>query len=210
MQQAELALYCNPVFADEFRVQWHSYNPAADFLVTRQLGTVEQYCHWLDNGTFSAILFDASILQVSYDIRAGEIIGHRLAYIPCPFMVDDALLREGEPVADVVALYDSLSDIRLRSPIRFDFDRAAAAPRHPASHLTLNSSDCRIACVAPIHVHRFVDFVFRNFYPTFWGAHIGFFGPAAWRHAGEKVISDDDLRTVHLMWDVNATASGRI
>ncbi len=210
LQQAELALYCNPVFMDEVRVSWHSLNPGADFLITRELGTVEQYYHWLANGTFSAILFDASILQISYGVNSGKIVSHRLAYIPCPFNVDDSLLREGESVTDVVNLYDNIADVRLKSPIRFDFDLAAAEPRHPASHLTINSSDCRIACVAPIHVQRFVDFIFRHFYPIYWEAHISFFGPAAWRHAGEKVISDEDMKAVYLMWDVNATASGRI
>ena len=208
LREAELALYCNPVSTREWQdgssVAWHSFEPEAAFLTTRDHGTVQQYLDWLANGQYSALLFEASLLQISYEISGGRIVSHRLAYIPCPFNVDREYLAEGLPVADVVSLYGDISDVALRSPIRFDFDLAAAKAAHPAAHMTINSSDCRIACVAPMHVHRFVDFVFRNFYPRLWHAHSDFFEPAAWRHAGEPTIEVDEQEGLHLSWNVHA------
>jgi hypothetical protein len=97
------------------------------------------------------------------DLVGSDIVAHRLAYIPCPFIVDTEFLEEGDPIDEVVGMYVELSDVALRSPIRFDYDLLAAKENHPTAHLTLNSADCRIACVAPMHVLRFVDFTFRHF-----------------------------------------------
>jgi hypothetical protein len=187
------------------RVSWHGHNPTADFLLTRQHGTIDQYLHWVTTGAYSAVLLDASLLQITYDLVGTEIVAHRLAYIPCPFIVDTELLEEGNPIDEVVGMYVELSDIALRSPIRFDYDRRAAKDNHPAAHLTLNSADCRIACVAPMHVLRFVDFIYRHFYPALWNAHSLFFNTAAWRHMGSTVITSEDRTSPHLMWDVHAT-----
>ena len=208
LKEAELALYCNPVsmreWQDSSSVGWHSFAPEAAFLISREHGTVEQYEDWLANGQYSAVLFDASLLQIQYQIGYGSIVAHRLAHIPCPFNVDKTYLDEGWPVADVVSLYTDISDVVLRSPIRFDFDLKTAGLMHPAAHMTINSSNCRIACVAPMHVHRFVDFVFRHFYPPLWQAHIRFFEPAAWRHVGEPTIEADEREGLHLNWNVHA------
>jgi hypothetical protein len=205
---AELVLYANEVSMQNVRVSWHAHNPAAEFMTTRQHATLEQYLQWVLDGSYSAILLDASLLQITYDIADGEIIGHRLAYVPCPFIVDQTLLEEGNPIADIVSLYDNLADVALRSPVRFDYDPLAATSSHPAAHLTINSTDCRIACVAPMHVHRFVDFIYRHFYPRLWNAHRRFFAEAAWRHLGDRVLDDEDRTSPHVTWDVHATATG--
>src|SRR5690606_23090790 len=109
-----------------------------------------------------------------------EIVGHRLAYVPCPFRIDQELLLEGIPVADVIEEYidtkEEIQKISLKSAVRFDFDPFSAKPGHTAAHMTVNSSDCRIACVAPLHALRFVDFVFRIFYSGLHHAHRDFFG----------------------------------
>lgn len=216
LAEAELTLNINPVSVTEWaeasrrvtRISWHGHNPNADFLLTRQHGTIEQYLHWVTTGAYSAVLLDASLLQVTYDFVGNDLVAHRLAYIPCPFIVDTQFLEEGNPIDEVVGMYVELSDVALRSPFRFDYDLKAAKENHPAAHLTLNSADCRIACVAPMHVLRFVDFVFRQFYPAFWDAHSPFFRAAAWRHLGSAVITSEDRTAPHLMWDVHATANG--
>jgi hypothetical protein len=213
LAEAELTLNINLVSLAEraegpsrvTRVSWHGHDPKADFLLARQHGTIGQYCHWVTTGAYSAVLTDASLLQVTYDLVGGEIVAHRLAYIPCPFIVDPQLLDEGIPIDEVVELYTQPSDVALRSPIRFDYDRKAAKENHPAAHMTLNSADCRIACVAPMHVLRFVDFVFRHFYPALWSVHSLFFDAAAWRHMGDPVITSEDRTSPHLMWDTYAT-----
>jgi hypothetical protein len=139
LAEAELALNINPVSTHEWveaskratRVSWHGHDPNADFLVTRQHGTIEQYLHWVTTGAYSAVLLDASLLQVTYDVVGNDIAAHRLAYIPCPFIIETEFLEEGNPIDEVVGMYVELSDVVLRSPIRFDYDLKAAKTHHP-------------------------------------------------------------------------------
>lgn len=200
--EAELAIYANEVSVGATRVAWHAHNPVAGFLTRRDHATLEQYLHWVISGAYSTILLDGSLLQITYDIESGQVVGHRLAYIPCPFVLDTDLLREGEPLADIVEMYRDANpqDMALRSPVRFDYDPSAAKAGHPAAHMTVNSADCRIACAAPMHILRFVDFVFRNFYPALHAAHRDFFAAAATRHLSNRVLADDDYVHPHLMW----------
>jgi len=191
-------------------VAWHAHKQHAEFLVTQQ-HTYEQYLNWVENGSYSAILRDASLLQISYEVRDGRIVAHRLAYVPCPCITNqdllDALLEEGHSIDEIVSLCEHARDVVFRSPIRFDYDAANAKPGHPASHMTINSPDCRIACVAPMHVLRFVDFVYRHFYPKLWSAHATFFAEAAWRHIADGGIVNDERTHLHLSWDTRATAT---
>lgn len=200
---ADLVYYPNTISMTPTRVSWHAHDRSAPFLVTREHPSIEQYLAWVTSGAYSAILFDGSLLQLTYDISDGEVSGHRLAYVPCPYDLDLAMLAEGEPLANVVDLYRS-TDAALRSPVRFEYDPRSAKPGHPAVHMTMNTSGCRIACVAPLHVLRFVDFVFRQFYPYLWIAHRTFFNEAPHRHIGTTALSAEDQEGMHLMWNVHA------
>src|SRR5438477_9395686 len=190
--EAELALYTNAVSVTPTRLSWHDFGSLDRFLIGRSYTTVEQYLAWVRAGAYSALLRDGSLLQLTYDVKDGVIAGHRLAYVPCPVVVDQELLREGEPLADVVPLYldAGAPGLTMRSPVRFDFDPAVARPGHPAAHFSINSADCRVACVAPVHPYRFIDFIFRHFYPAFRRVHESWFEPAARRHLGSRVITD--------------------
>jgi hypothetical protein len=207
LQRAELTLYVNPVSMDSTRVSWHGLISGVDFMTTHVHATLEQYKHWVENGTYSAMLLDGSLLQITYDVRAARLVGHRLAYVPCPFVLDPDLIRGGLPIVEIVELY-GVHDVALRSPVRFDYDLSAARPGHPAAHFTINSADCRIACVAPLHVLRFVDLIFRQFYPRLWAAHEPFFSVARARHLGDRAITVDETSGMHFSWDIRASASG--
>lgn len=206
---AELAIYTNEVSFDSSRVSWHSHNPQAAFIVSRDHATLDQFCAWVNSAALSAILFDGSLLQITYDVENGEIVRHRLAYIPCPFIIDTELLNEGESLVDIIEVYSDsqLQDMALRSPVRFDYDPSAAAPGHPPAHMTINAADCRIACVSPMHVLRFVDFVFRNFYRALHTAHRDFFAKASTRHVGQRVLNDDEALGMHVMWPIHNPVS---
>jgi hypothetical protein len=146
------------------------------------------------------------LLQLTYDVWDGTIVRHRLAYVPCPVAVDEELLLEGEPIVDVVDLsLDGVlggASILLRSPLRFDFDLTAASATHPASHLTLNSAECRIPCVAPVHPYRFLNFVFRHFYPKTWAQHEAFFSEGAKQGLGARASVGDDSQP-HIAWRID-------
>ena len=138
--------------------------------------SVSEYQAWLTNGAYSAVLFDGALVQISFEFRHSKIVGHRLAYVPCPFDLEPEYLQT-EPLYDLVEAYatDVQSKPRLRSAIRFDFDPAAVGPGHPASHVTMFWPHCRIACVAPLSLGRFIRFIFYNFYPAMWENHLNLF-----------------------------------
>jgi hypothetical protein len=214
---AELCLAVNPVevlsrspLEDGTQVQsirFVSFVRDESFLVSYEQPGIDQYLAWLRSGSYSAVLFDGSLIQMTYDISVkGQVVGHRLAYMPCPYDVDPELFAQ-ESLLDAIELYDGSTDILLRSQLRFDFDPRASAPDHPAAHFTFNSPQCRIACVAPVHVMRFLDFVFRHSYPTQRRFHESFFAPSSWRHLGDPVLAERERFSPHLAWDVHATMS---
>jgi hypothetical protein len=207
--QAELATYVNPAVVHdvERRVSWPNRGVVGPLLSTIDHPDIDQYAAWVSAGAYSAVLRDASLLQISYEVYRGEITGHRLAYVPCPYDVDQTLLQEGYRVIDILDLYRG-NESALRTPLRFDFDPGNAAEGHPAAHLTLNSRHCRIACVAPLHVLRFADFVYRNFYPRLWAAHRNYFAAASWRHLDAPQTEAPPRGVAHVMWDTNASAAG--
>jgi hypothetical protein len=112
------------------------------------------------------------------------------------------MVRGGDPVLEVLDLHiqNEPTSMVLHSAVRFDYDPASAFPGHPASHLTINSAQCRIACAAPLHVGRFADFVFRHFYADLWATHRGYFSRAATRHIGDRTLTDEDRNNPHLTW----------
>jgi len=204
---AELALFVPEVSMGLDVVAWHSHAREGAFIEGFEHPTIDQYVTWLTNGDYSALLYDGSLIQLSYTVEDGEVTRHRLCYFPCPYNLDHALLREGQPLADIVDLYRD-SDAVLRSPIRFDFDSEASAKGHPASHFTINGADCRIACVARLHVMRFLDFIFRHFHGRLHAAHRTFFATAHALHIGPGSLADNDRKQIHFAWDLHATATG--
>jgi hypothetical protein len=162
---------------------------------------------WPKDWHFSAVLGDGSLLQLRYVVTDGNIARHNLAYVPCPVVVDREELQGGE-VADIVEEHlarEDLSEvIALRTPVRFDYSPESAAKGHPAAHLTFNGASCRIACVAPLHPYRFIDFVFRHFYPVQHARQSAWFAAATNEHLGARALTDDDARRMHVTWDIYA------
>lgn len=196
-----IALYTNTVREGNGGVTWHR-TATAPFLLNRQRPTILDYRSWLQCSDYLAVMFDGSLIQVSYEVVAGDLASHRLAYVPSPFDFETRLLLE-EPLLDVFDLYaaGSTSDVLLRSVVRFDFDRANAAPAHPASHLTINATECRIACAAPVRIGQFLDFVFRHFYPELWRLH-PYFENLPTRGWGGRTVTEEERHRPHLMWAV--------
>ncbi len=198
--EAELLLNYTSLSETTTRVSWHPINPRFAFLDSREHTTIGQYRNWITGGNYTCVLFDGALLQISYTIERGQVSGHRLAYIPCPWDIDSSLIEEGIPLDEILEFYDS-DAISMKSPVRFDFDPKAGRPGHPVSHMTFNSVDCRIACIAPLHAHRFTNFVFQHFYADIWSAHREFFAVAPFRHLGEPVILAEERDDMHIGWN---------
>jgi hypothetical protein len=201
LSDSAIALYITPVSMGTSRVSWHPTSGALMATPGRRATRLADYLYWVEAGHYSAILYDGALLQVTYDIEGSKVVGHRLAYIPCPFELDfDLLLTEA--VGDIVRIYAAApgaEDLLLSGAIRFDYDQAAAGPGHPASHLTFNSTDCRIACHAPVRLGNFADFIFRNFYSTLWKAH-PYFNLMPRSQWGARTLSDSDADRMHIAW----------
>jgi hypothetical protein len=207
--EAEVASFTNPVVIQGQRVTWASGASGVPFVLDFRHITVEQYRIWVQGGHYSCVLADGSLLQITYDLADSVLVGHRLAYVPCPVQLDPRLLADA-PLLDVVDIYleAERSNVLLQSPVRFDFDLPNAGPAHAASHLTINSRHCRIACVAPIHVGRFADFVFKNFYPELRQAHTSYFDAGAQRHLEcDMKLTDEHRSSIHLAWPLDRLAS---
>lgn len=220
----ELALASRPIRARESAggavISWVPFEGAPPRAAVPDFATLAEYRHALEFGEYSVVLFEGSLLQLSYVLQASKVVEHRLCFFPCPVLLTDepfedrietlalidALLENevarftvgtqfraatgpggsggeeevGETGADALAdaaVTDLVADatqaepfprLRLRSPIRFDFDLAAQAPNHAASHLHITHEDCRLPVFGPLSVGHFARFIFRHFYPELW------------------------------------------
>jgi hypothetical protein len=200
--QSELAIAITPVALRDYGVSWH---PSSDvpFLPSHRQLTAAQYLEWAKAGQYSAALPDGALLQLTYELRNSEIVGHRLAYVPCPVLMDDPSLLLEWPIGEVVEMYldaPRADVIALKSMVRFDFDPSAARHGHPAAHLTINHPNCRIACVAPMHPYRFIEFVYRHFYADLRAAQVDWFDELSDYRLGKRVLSDEESGFPHMMW----------
>ncbi len=176
LMRSSVALNMNAVTNRRFRnsgirrITWAKGSAIGDALLDREDGSISQYCHWLSSRDYSAVLFDGSLIQLTYDFLADVLVRHRLLYFPCPFQLRLDLLDDVSLVDLVEQYVDSgIEGIRLRAPVRFDYERDTANDDHPHSHFTFQWSHCRIPVVCPLSLGHFVEFVFKNFYPSEWG-----------------------------------------
>jgi hypothetical protein len=131
------------------------------------------YLRNLRHRQFSAVLNDGSLIQLSCTFDRSDIIAHRFGYLPCPISFDLAELNndcdEFTELEDFLLLLsdEELTDrLKIRPVLRFEYDPKHLDDNHPASHLHIGKSHCRIPVSAPVSFGHFVRFLFRNFYPT--------------------------------------------
>src|SRR5579872_5540794 len=153
-------------------ITWRS--DVGDFAFKSEVfASISEYCNLLANRQYSFVLFDGSLIQISYVLERTDVIKHRLCYYPCPIVINNEDLVDFG-LLDLIELIDYEEfriRLRLQSPIRFDLDLDSVAGDHPASHLHLSREDCRVPVCAPLSIGQFIGFVFRHFYPDQWGRH---------------------------------------
>ena len=181
LANAEVAISTNKVVQNWLqpsgyqKITWATNATTEEYLFRNSSPTIEEYLGWVKNSSYSALLLDGSVLQISYDFDGLELVGHRLYFFPCPFDLDVSLVRE-LPFLGVVDFYaESLAfeRIRLRTPIRFDYqhDATIGGVHHPRSHMTFQWSYVRVPVTSPLSLGQFIRFVFKNFYPLLWNVH---------------------------------------
>ena len=130
---------------------------------------VDSYKKSLDNRTFQAMLFDNSLIRCSYNFEGDILQSHNLSWLPCPVRMtsyEESIMTAPQYVEDV--LNDDiveLTNIILRTPIRFDYDARNDYPNHPKSHIHFQNSETRLSMEEPIDFNTFLKFIITNFYP---------------------------------------------
>jgi len=200
LSDSGLVIHVNPVCCSRSGlktvISWRSLKGVALPISSTEFASVDEYCDYLRYSSYSAILFDGSLLQVSYEYYRRSLVKHRLCFYPCPFEVDIDLLQS-EPILDVIDAYreDGEEYLRLRSPIRFDYNQDMYSKDHPTTHVHMLKPCCRCAVVAPLSLGHFVKFVFSNFYPRAWKDHEFIRQWPQW--LGNRTITPDEEKSLH-------------
>lgn len=130
----------------------------------------ETYLELLKRSQFTVKMADGALIQIMYLFsHEGELLKHRLCFMPSPF--NDEYQNEPEIYLED-KIYAEVVDRRiLPVTMRFDYDPENAVDiHHPRSHFTLGQyKNCRIAACSPLTPSVFIEFVMRSFYHT---AHI--------------------------------------
>ena len=166
-----------------------------------EVAALQDYIDQLNGQQYVAVLYDGAILQLSYEFNYDRLVKHRLLFWPCPVQFNEEDLNEFN-LSDLVELALASDEVTNRvclvNPIRFDYDRDACRPDHPASHAHLGRSACRIPVRAPLSVGHFVDFVFREFYPQEWRSYEWL---SSWpKHEFDESVTQEERLRLHFSW----------
>ena len=136
---------------------------------------LEQYLHILNTNSYHCLLLDGSIIRANFQFKDDILVKENLLWWPSPYDYG-GLLEEG--FSPVELINDFFCDekwhqvIKMRSPIRVDYDgRRITEPDHPYCHMHIEHEEARLDTRNPICFSRFVDFIFKNFFPEY---HISF------------------------------------
>ena len=159
--------------------------------------SIADYRRLLEDRQYNLVLSDGSLLQVLLVFRHDTLAKHSFCYYPCPvqflaepfeppnvgelvdlqlfhaletseWLPSELLDLQGNPDWASQEIHHEDFALRMRAPLRFDFDPEAATPSHPMSHLHLGEAECRIPVSAPLSIGAFLRFVFHHFYPSLW------------------------------------------
>ncbi|MCX6116436.1 MAG: DUF2290 domain-containing protein [Proteobacteria bacterium] len=177
------------------RITWSNNPRISDSF--GKFATLDEYVAFVTRRDYNILLYDYSFIQLCYEFNRSEIVGHRLCYYPCPITFESSDF-DNFNILELISLLDGEAwqqRLRLRSPVRFDFDKKAVSLEHPASHFTICEDSCRIPVHAPLSVGHFVKFITRHFYPTIWKDHgeaLAEIGNLQW-NVTDSVSSVDEL-----------------
>lgn len=132
--------------------------------------TLTQYHHIIETNSYHCLLFDGSLIRVNFEFEDDLLLKQNLLWWPAPYDYGNILQGVFPPIDILKDFYGDQEwhkNIRMRSPIRIDFDSTNNQKDHPHSHMHIENEETRINAVSPICFNRFIDFIFRNFYPQF-------------------------------------------
>ena len=148
-------------------ITWRDHIPARANCASA-FTSLDQYEHILTTGAFHCVLFDGSIIRSSFGFTDNILIKHSHLWWPAPYVVEGNLTGENTPQD---AFEDFLTDfrwrakVRMRSPVRIDFDPDIETLLHPPVHMHTQHHDARVHVDKPICFGKFLKFIFQNYYP---------------------------------------------
>lgn len=132
--------------------------------------TINQYVTIYESGAYHGIVNDGSIIRASYSFKKNILVGQSLLFWPAPINIPEEDIEE-LGIREAMHLHlSSLNcdskELRMRTPMRVDFDPQNASDVHPDTHVHMQHSECRISAKKPICFNTFIKFIISNIYPT--------------------------------------------
>lgn len=150
----------------ECQITWKNHNMSRNNS-GEMFTKLDQYLFILKNNSYHCLLFDGSIIRVNFQFDNNILLSQNLLWWPSPYDYHD-LLQEGYSPVDLIEDFYNDSQwykvIKMRSPIRIDFDYKKNTEEHSKSHLHIQHENTRLVIEQPLCFNRFIDFLFRNFY----------------------------------------------
>ena len=174
LEQSKLIYYFSGLNIQEYQKDGHKfgeiswYNHVGGRLnCGKSFSTLDQYEYILKNNSYTLTLFDGSIIRISFKFKDKILISSSQLWWPSPF--DNIDIDPELELIDYYDIYKSdkewFKNIKMRSPVRIDYDSANDTEIHPASHMHTQHHECRIKVNKPLCFNAFISFIFKNFYP---------------------------------------------
>jgi hypothetical protein len=155
---------CVSIGKDSYEI---AYSGMQDLSIALKNIEYKQIYQELDKGkNYNFKMVDGALIQLLYTYNRSELVSHRLAFLPSPFLED---FQNNPEIYETEEIYaDIIARNILPVPIRFDYDPDNHQELdHPKCHLTLGQfENCRIPVCCPISPNTFIYFILRSFYNT--------------------------------------------
>lgn len=142
-----------------------------------RFNTVNHYREIIKYNSFNCILGDLSIVKAYFRFEGSILIEQSISWIPSPFTGDEFkdMMYEFDEMqltpTEIIDYYLSLkfqdvcNHLRMRTPLRFDFDSKNDTSIHPRAHMHFQHDHTRISLNEPICFNRFIKSLFEFVYP---------------------------------------------
>lgn len=158
--EKSLIYYYNPakccVDKNDTLITWGGHKPSRENC-GKEFIKLKQYEYILQSRAYHCILFDGSIIRSSFKFSGPLLVSHSHLWWPSPFdenLDDNELLYQYN---DFLNDNDWMNKIKMRSPVRIDYDSSVNRANHPAVHMHTQSSETRLYLDQPICFNRFIN-----------------------------------------------------
>lgn len=159
-------------------ITWSNHIPGR-FNCGEYFNTLKQYEYIITNGAYQCIFFDGSIIRTTFKFNGSKLVSHSHLWWPAPYILPEgtsSFMDKADEYSkdDFLYLYNVFVQspnwhelIRMRSPIRIDYDSCHEdSEDHPLIHMHIQDDKTRLNIKEPISFYAFIKFIIKNFYPN--------------------------------------------